>query len=38
MEQQIAALYCRLSKSDEAKNESNSIANQKAILEKTALA
>lgn len=30
--QQIAALYCRLSKNEDAKVESNSIINQKATL------
>ncbi len=33
---QIAALYCRLSKHEDAKIESNSIANQKTALLKTA--
>lgn len=32
----IAALYCRISKSDGSNDESNSIANQKSVLEKAA--
>ena len=32
----LAALYCRISKSDYAHDESNSIANQKVMLERTA--
>lgn len=33
----IAALYCRISKSSEAHDESNSISNQKVILQKAAV-
>lgn len=36
-EQNITALYCRLSHEDELQGESNSITNQKAMLEKYAL-
>ncbi len=36
--QKFAALYCRLSRSDETQLESNSIANQKIIVTKTAQA
>jgi hypothetical protein len=32
-----AALYCRLSKNEGLDNENNSIANQKVVLEKTAM-
>jgi DNA invertase Pin-like site-specific DNA recombinase len=35
-EQKIAALYCRLSRDDEQDGESNSIANQKKLLQKVA--
>ena len=35
-EQNITALYCRLSRDDELNGESNSIINQKAILSKYA--
>ena len=36
-QQLITALYCRLSQEDELQGESNSIRNQKALLEKYAL-
>ena len=35
--EKITALYCRLSRDDELQGESNSIRNQKDILEKYAL-
>ena len=35
-EKKITALYCRLSQEDELKGDSNSIQNQRAILEKYA--
>ena len=35
-ENKITALYCRLSQEDELKGDSNSIQNQRAILEKYA--
>lgn len=35
--QKIAALYCRLSKSDKSLNESNSIAMQRELLRKSAI-
>ena len=34
--EKITAIYCRLSREDELANESNSISNQRAILEKYA--
>ena len=33
-EHKIAALYCRLSRDDELEGESNSISNQKKLLQK----
>ena len=35
-QQKITALYCRLSQEDELEGESNSIKNQKSMLEKDA--
>ena len=35
-QQKITALYCRLSQEDELEGESNSIKNQKSMLEKYA--
>ena len=35
-EEKITALYCRLSRDDELQGDSNSIINQKAILQKYA--
>ena len=34
--EKITAIYCRLSREDEMTNESNSISNQRAILERHA--